>query len=55
MVVPLGGNFSVVSNISFLMKGWSERSIFCVGREEIFLQSINLDTGENPLTNLLLC
>ena len=41
IVVPLGGNFTVASNISYLMKGWYERSIFNIGREEIVVPVVN--------------
>ena len=35
--IPLGGNFTVTSNISSLMKRWSERTFFNVGREFIVM------------------
>ena len=41
IVVPLDGKFTVTSNISYLTKGLSERSIFNVVRVEIFVPVIN--------------
>ena len=40
--------------ISFLIKRWSERSIFNGGRVEIFVPSIFSEPGDQPLPNLLL-
>ena len=54
MVVHLGGKFTLASNISYLIKGWSERSIFNIGRVEIFFPSISPEPGDHPLPNLLL-
>ena len=50
MGLSLGGKLALNSNISYLIKGLSERSIFNVGRVEVFVTSIS-----SPLTNLLLC
>ena len=55
MGVPLGGKLTVHSNISYLIKGWSERSIFNVGRVEVFLPRISSKPGDQLLPNLLLC
>ena len=49
MVVPLGGKFTVASNISYLMKGWYEISMCSVGRAEIFFPLINADPGDYNL------
>ena len=54
MRVPRGEKNTVVSNIPSLMKGWYERSLFSVGRVEIFVPLINSEPGDYPLTNLLL-
>ena len=53
--VPPGGKLTWPSNISSLMKVWSERSIFNVGRMEVFVSSIISEPGDHPLLNLLLC
>ena len=55
MVVPLGGNFTVDSNMSSLMKGWYERYIFIVGRAEKLVPFIKVELGDHNLPNLLLC
>ena len=55
MGFPLGRKVTVASDISSLVKGLYERSIFSVGREEIFLPFINADPGDHTLPNLLLC
>ena len=55
MGVPLGVKLTLPSNISSLIKVLSERSIFNVGRMEIFLPIISSEPGDQPLTNLLLC
>ena len=55
MGVPLGGNFTVTSNISYLIMGWSERYFISFGRAEIFVPFINVEPGDNNLPNLLLC
>ena len=55
MGVHIGRKLTLTSNISYFMKGWSERSIFNVGRMEVFLPSISLKPGDYPLPNLLLC
>ena len=49
IVVPLGEKLIWTSNISSLMKGWSERSIFNVGRVEVFVPSIIPEPGDHPL------
>ena len=55
MGVHIGGKLTFPSNISSLIKGWSERSIFNVGRVKIFVQSIIPEPGDQTLTNSLLC
>ena len=55
IVVPLGGKLTLTSNISYLMKGWCERSIFNVGRVEIFVPRISSEPSGHPWPNLLLC
>ena len=55
MGVPIGGKFASTSNILSLMKGWSERSIFNVGRVEVFVPIIIPEYIDHPLPNLLLC
>ena len=55
MGVTLGCKLILTSNISYLMKGWSERSIFNVVRAELFLTSVSSEPGDYPLPNLLLC
>ena len=55
MVVPLGGKLTFTSNISYLVKGWSYRSIFNVGRVDRFLPSTSSEPGDYLLPNLLLC
>ena len=37
--LPLGGKLTWTSNIPYLMTGWSDRSIFNVGRVEVFVPS----------------
>ena len=54
MGVTLGGKLTVPSNISYLIKGWSDRSVFNVGRVEICMPNIRSDPGDHPLPNLLL-
>ena len=49
------GKLTLTSNISSLVKGRSERSIFNVGRVEVFVPSISSEPGNHPLPNLLLC
>ena len=46
--VPLGGKSTLTSNISFLMKGLCDRSIYNVKRVEIFLPSMSSETGNHP-------
>ena len=46
--VPLGRKFTVDLNISYFMKGLSERSIFNVVRLEIFVPVIILEPGDHP-------
>ena len=53
--VPLGGNFTVASYMSSLMKGWSDGSIFIVGRDEFSLPFNRLESGQQYFSNLLLC
>ena len=55
MGVPLGGKFTVASNMLSLIKGWSERSVFSVEGAEIFVPVINAEPGDHPLPDLLLC
>ena len=55
MVVPIGGKFTVASNISSLMKGWYEISMCSFGRAEIFLPLINANPGEHTLPFFWLC
>ena len=55
MEVHLSGNFTLTSDISYLIKGWSEMSIFNFGRVELFAPTIISEPGDHPLTNLLLC
>ena len=52
--VPIGGNFTVTSNISSFIKGWSERSFFYFGKVENFVRVICLEPGDHPFPNLLL-
>ena len=52
---PLGGKLTLASNISSLMKGLSERSIFKVWRVEVFLTNISSEPGDHHLPNLFLC
>ena len=47
----LGEKLRLTSNISSLIKGWFERSIFNVGRVEIFVPSISSEPGDDPLPN----
>ena len=54
MGVPLGGKLTLPSNISSLIKGLSEGSIFNAGRVDIFVPSIRSEPGDHPLQNLLL-
>ena len=53
--VPLGGILTMTSNISYLVKGWSNRSISNVGRVEIFVPVIGSEAGNHPLPIFLLC
>ena len=55
MGVPLGGKLKLTSNISHLIKGWSERSIFNLGRVEISVPSISSEPGDQNFPYLLLC
>ena len=55
MVVYLCGKLTLTSNILYLMKGWSEMSIFNFGRVEIFSPIIISEPDDYPLPNLLLC
>ena len=55
MGVTLGGKLTLNSNISYLMQGWSERSVFNVRRVEVFVPSISPEPGDHLLSNLLLC
>ena len=41
MGVPIGVKLTLTSNISYFMKVWYERSIFNVGRVEVFVSSIS--------------
>ena len=52
--LSLGGKITRTSNISYLMKGWSESSIFNYGRVEIFLPIMSSEPCYHPLPNLLL-
>ena len=54
MGVPLGEKLTLTSNISYLMKVWSERSVFNVGRVEVFVPSVISEPGDHPLLILLL-
>ena len=49
--VPLGGKVTVTSNISYLMKGWSERSFVSVGMAEKFIPVINSEQGGHNFQN----
>ena len=51
----LGGNVTVASYMSYLMKGWSERSIFIVGKSGVSSSFKILEPGNQPLSKLLLC
>ena len=53
MGVLLGENFTLTSNISYLIKGISERSIFNVGRVEIFVLSVSSEPGYHTMQNLM--
>ena len=53
--VPLGGNVTVASYMSSLMKGWSDGSTFIVGRSEFSLPFNRLELGYQDFSNLLLC
>ena len=55
MGVPLGGKLTLPSDISYLIKVWSERSIFNVGRVEIIVPSISSEPGDQPFPNILFC
>ena len=55
MGVPLGGKWTFTSDISSLMKGWSDRSIFNNERVELFVPSISSEPGDHSLPNLSLC
>ena len=55
IVVHIGGEFSVTSNISYLMKGWYDRSILNIGRVEIFVPVISSELGDQNFPNLSLC
>ena len=55
MRLHLGGKLTSISNISYLMKGWLERSICNVVRVEIFFPKICSEPGDHPMPNLLLC
>ena len=52
--VPLGGNVTVASYMSYLMKGWSYGSIIIVGRDEFYFTFNRLESGYQDLSNLLL-
>ena len=54
MGMPLGRKLTLTSNISYLMKELSKRSIFNVGGMEVFVPSISSEPGDHPLPNLLL-
>ena len=43
----LGGKFIFASNISSLIKGWSQITIFGVGKEETFVPFINAELGDH--------
>ena len=53
--IPLGGNFTVTSNISYLMKGWYERSFFNVVKMKTFVLVVISEPGDHNFPNLLLC
>ena len=53
--VPHVEKVTVSSNMPYLMKGWSERSIFIVGRDDLSVSSKKLETGDQPLPKLFLC
>ena len=53
MRVPLGGKLKVPSNISFLIKGRFDRSIFNVRRVELFVPTISSEPGDQHVPKLL--
>ena len=53
MGVPIGEKFKLASNISYLMKRRSDRSIFNVGRVEMFMPVISSEPGYHPFRKLL--
>ena len=55
MGVTLGGKLTLTSNISYFIKGWSERSTINVIRVIIFVPDISSESGDHILPNLLLC
>ena len=55
MGVPLGVKSTFPSNISSFKNGLSERSIFNVGRVEVFVPFISSKPGDQTLPKLLFC
>ena len=53
--VPLGGKFTVASNISYLINMWYMISTLSIRRADIFVAVTNAESGEHPLQNSLLC
>ena len=52
--VPIVGKFTVTSNTSYLMRGWSESSIFNFGRVEKVVPVITSEPVDHHFPNLLL-
>ena len=46
---------TITSKISYLIKGWYERSFLIFGRVEVFVPIISSNPGDQPFPNLLLC
>ena len=55
MSVPTSRKLTLASNISYFMKGWSDRSILNVVRVEVFVTSTSSEPGDHTLPKLLLC